>query len=275
MKILVTGAAGLIGRHLIASLDAGPDIWAVSRSPIADAGRAHVITADLTSPHFVDTLPASIDTIVHLAQSSAYRDFPERALDVFAVNVASTARLLDWGRRAGASRFILASAGGAGRDAVSPLAYYLASKRSAELLALGYQSAMQVIVLRFHFVYGAGQRPSMLVPRLIESVRSGTPITLAGTDGIRLTPTHVTDAVNAIHGSMRLDGAHTIDVGGPEVLTLKSMASIIGRKISREPKFERSTGEVPPDLIADLTEMRALLGGPQRRFELGVDDLLA
>jgi len=274
MKILVTGAAGLIGRHLLASLDAHVEVHALSRSAPAERGNARVIEADLTSSSFERLLPGSIDTIVHLAQSSAYRDFPERALDVFAVNVASTARLLEWGRRAGASRFILASAGGAGRDSASPLAYYLATKRSAELLSLGYRSALDVTVLRFHFVYGAGQRSTMLVPRLVESVRKGTPIILAGPEGIRITPTHVSDAAAAIRASMQIDGSHVIDVGGPEVLSLKAIATTIGDKVGRAPVFEIDR-QPAADVIADLTEMRARLGEPQRRFALGVDDLLA
>ena len=56
-------------------------------------------------------LPSHIDGVLHLAQSHAYRDFPAGAVDMFRVNVASTASLLEYARRAGASRFYLASTG--------------------------------------------------------------------------------------------------------------------------------------------------------------------
>jgi len=273
MKILVTGAAGLIGRHLLASIDAMHDVTAVTRRPWSEATRAHVIQADLGSPSFIDRLPASIDTVIHLAQSDAYRDFPARAADIFNVNVASTARLLEWARAAGARRFILASAGGADRAAQSPLTFYLATRRSAELLAAGYQPYFNVVTLRFHFVYGTGQAPTMLMPRLVASIRNGSPIALAGPDGLRLTPTHVSDAVMAITSALRIDGSHVIDVAGPEVLSLKAIASIIGRKIGRDPVFEVN-GQPPSDIIANLELMRRLLGEPRRRFESGVDDLL-
>jgi UDP-glucose 4-epimerase len=274
MNILLTGAGGLIGRHLLMSAQ-GPDrIWALSRSATAQPGTAQAIVADLADPSFVDRLPRSIDTVVHLAQSSAYRDFPDGAVDVFDVNVGSTARLLDWGRRIGIERFVLASAGGAGRATDTPLAYYLASKRSAELLAGGYRSCFDVVTLRFHFVYGRGQRPAMLMPRLIDSVRSGRAISLSGADGIRITPTHVSDAVTAVMGAVRVSGSHAIDVGGPEVLSIRAIASTIGRKLGIPPVFHPDDRPAD-DVIADLSAMRALLGAPGRTLDAGMDDVLA
>ena len=273
MNILLTGAGGLIGRHLLTP-DSPDHIWAVARSPIAQPAKAEVIIADLADPSFIDRLPSSIDTIVHLAQSSAYRDFPAGALDVFAVNVASTARLLDWARRKGVKRFVLASAGGAGRHSATPLAYYLASKRSAELLAEGYCDHFDVVTLRFHFVYGQGQRPTMLMPRLIDSVRNGKAITLAGPDGIRITPTHVSDAARAVVSATRVSGSHVIDVGGPEVLSIKSIAEAIGRKLQRTPRYEVQFDQ-GADVVADLAAMQMRLGAPRRDLASGLDDLLA
>jgi UDP-glucose 4-epimerase len=274
-QVLVTGAAGLIGRELLASAGEATRFVALTRAPIAHPHGTPGIVADLRSPSFVDALPAAIDTVVHLAQSPAYRDFPDGALDVFDVNVASTARLLDWGRRAGIKRFVLASAGGAGNVQNLPLGFYLASRRSAELLASSYHHCFDVVVLRFYFVYGREQRSTMLVPRLIESVKSGTAITLAGADGIRLTPTHVSDAARAVIGALAVTGTHIIDVGGPEVLTLRTLAEVIAGKVGRAPVFERG-GQTSGDLIADTGQMRTLLGAPPRReFHSGVDDLLA
>ena len=49
----------------------------------------------LLEDDFASQLPAAIDVVVHLAQSSQYRGFPDTAPDIFAVNTAATARLLD------------------------------------------------------------------------------------------------------------------------------------------------------------------------------------
>ena len=56
----------------------------------------HLISCDLSSSSDFKKLPKNIDAIIHLAQSRHYRKFPEKALDVFNINISSTAHLLDY-----------------------------------------------------------------------------------------------------------------------------------------------------------------------------------
>ena len=110
--------------------------------------------------------------------------------NIFRVNVESTARLLEYAYESGAKHFVYASSGGiygCGNQAFKEnapvvdsgkLGYYLASKYSSELLAQQYSSLMQVSILRFFFIYGGRQRKSMLLPRLVESIRSKKTINL-------------------------------------------------------------------------------------------------
>ena len=178
------------------TLSASHEVWAVARKPLSPSPHPSItwLQWDLNHPALPPELPAAADVVVHLAQSEHYRDFPAQAMDVFNVNVASTAMLLDWSRRAGVSQFILASSGGVG-GAQRSHSYYLASKQSAESLSAGYAALFQVLVTRFFFVYGSGQKRGMLVPRLIDAVQSGDRIPLDGADGPRLNPVHVDDAV--------------------------------------------------------------------------------
>src|SRR5688572_3473026 len=166
--ILLTGATGLIGSRVAPALARRHAVTAMVRrlSPKADP-RIRWLPSDLGAPFLPDAMPGGADTIVHLAQSAHFRDFPERARDIYEVNVGSTARLLEWGRRTGVKRFIHASSGGLyghgdqrfrEDDAVrvtEPLGFYLASKHSAELLVEAYGSLFTVVILRFFFVYGA------------------------------------------------------------------------------------------------------------------------
>jgi UDP-glucose 4-epimerase len=277
VSVLITGASGFVGRHVVAAMEPTEEVWALAHAAVpADHRGAHWITADLASSAFVTTLPARVDTVVHLAQSAHYRDFPERAADIFAVNAASTALLLDWAQRAGVRRFILASAGGANR--VTPAAgldYYLATKRCAELLTASYRTQFAVTVLRFFFVYGAGQRPTMLMPRLVDAVRDGRPVTLSGEHGLRLNPIHVSDAVRAVVRATEIDATQEFDVAGPEVLTLRAIADIISDKLGRKPQYVADVSGKPDDLIGDIRAMCEQLAAPRVRFEDGVDDLIA
>jgi UDP-glucose 4-epimerase len=275
--VLITGAAGFMGRRLVGELEARQEVWALAHRGVpADRGVAHWAAADLTSPSFASSLPRRVDTVVHLAQSRYYREFPEHAADIFSVNLASTAALLDWSQRAGVRRFVLASTGGAnGVLPSSALSYYVASKRSSELLVQSYAVHFTVTVLRFFFVYGAGQRPSMLIPRLVQSVRERRPITLAGEHGMCLNPIHVDDAVRAIARATELDDSAEFDIAGPEVLTLRAIGDTIGTKLQCTPEYVVIASSHVQDVIGDIAPMSERLVAPRVRFESGVDDVIA
>jgi len=286
---VVTGASGLIGSHLLEALRPNWAISAVSRTPLAPTseGMLQHLPVDLAGVWSPSVLPPKVDAVVHLAQSEHFREFPERASEVFQVNTASTLALLDYAHRAGAKTFVLASSGGIyghgdqefTEDMVTPpqgdLGFYLGTKLCAEVLAENYVRHMNVIVLRFFFVYGPGQRQNMLIPRLIRSVREGTPITLQGPEGIRINPTHVSDAAEAILRAMELSGSHKINVAGPEVLSLRDIGNAIGQRLGREPVFLEQADTVPHHLVGDIRRMAQILTPPVVRFKDGVVDLLS
>src|SRR5437016_4304610 len=114
-KCLMTGGTGLIGTNLRAALLPDWQVFAVSRSAGGDVqSQSHMIpvAADLAGQWDTASFPAQIDAVIHLAQSEHFRDFPEKAVDIFQVNAVSTLRLLDYARQAGARTFVLASSGG-------------------------------------------------------------------------------------------------------------------------------------------------------------------
>lgn len=240
---------------------------------------------DLSSDWSPKALPTSIDVVIHLAQSSHFREFPEQAMDVFGVNVASTARLLDYARTAGARHFILASSGGvygAGDEAFrenSPiphhgqLGYYLGSKLCAEVLAQNYSSLMNVAILRFFFMYGKGQKRQMLVPRLVDNVIAGNPINLQGKDGIKINPIHVSDAAAALEGCLKLEGSHTFNVAGAQTMSMREIAGLIGQAVGREPVFKIDACE-PRHLIADIGALSDSLVVPRVSFAQGIMELI-
>lgn len=271
MKILITGAGGLIGRALVQHLSQAHEVTAVVRSIAAVSdSRVRTITADLSAPE----LPANlqpVDAVVHLAQSPHYREFPERADDIFNVNVGSTARLLDWSRRVGARHFVLASTGNVDSGVRS---FYAASKQCAEQLAQCYGDAFAVLALRFHFVYGPGQRDSMLIPRLIANVRDGKPIQLAGHDGPRFNPTYINDAVEAIAMALERRVAGVVPIAGPQVLSVRQMVETIADQTGVAPVFTVDAAQAPNDLIGDITEMSARLAAPTWSFASGIGEML-
>src|SRR5437870_2140671 len=105
-RILITGATGFIGRHLVERLRAQHELYCIARAiPPAVSDRVFWVKDDLAVGLNEGQLPSRLDAVVHLAQSSRYRDFPEGARDVFAINVRSTFDLLEYARRSGARSF--------------------------------------------------------------------------------------------------------------------------------------------------------------------------
>ncbi len=193
--------------------------------------------------------------------------------------------MLDYAYKAGSSKFVLASSGGvygAGEEAFREnaaisqhreLGFYLATKLCAEVLAQNYASMLDITVLRLFFMYGAGQKRSMLMPRLVDNVRAGNPIGLQGEDGIRINPIHVSDAVAVLERCLELTGSHTFNVGGAEVMSLREIATLMGQAVGKPPVF-RVEQTVPRHLVANIDAMRHHLHVPQLPLARGILDLL-
>ena len=273
MRVLITGGHGLIGGRLIRLLSPSHEVWSLVRRQAKVDGAIEIV-GDLASPALPAGLPDAADVVIHLAQSRHYRALPERADDVFAVNVASTARLLEWARTHGVAQFILASTGAVGQ-ASSAASLYVASRHCAESLAQTYAPHFNVLVARFFFAYGPEQDQSMLIPRLIGNVRSGGPITLSGEQGLRLNPVHVEDAARALEACVRLRAHGTVDVAGCDVVSLRGLAEQIGQLVGQEPRFLIDATSPPQDLIGNPTRMRELCGPHRWSLESGLRDMVA
>jgi nucleoside-diphosphate-sugar epimerase len=274
-RILVTGASGLLGARTAALL----------RSEGAHVVAADRTTLDLSRPLDRAALPDQVDAVVYLAQSRRFREFPDGAEEVFAVNTAAPLALANWARGAGARSFVYASTGGVyapsdeplteASPLADPMAFYPASKRSGELLLAPFADYFSVAVLRYFFIYGPGQGRDMLVPRLVDNVREGRPISLQGEDGLRLNPIHVDDAARAIIAATRLAEGATINVAGPQPLSLRAMSEAIAAAAGREPVFEVAAEAHPASLVADIGPMTRLLGVPERRFQEAIGELVS
>lgn len=287
MRVLVTGASGFVGRELLGELDGNADVVAVSRTR-PDAAVADWVEHDLVEPLDAAALPDAIDAVVHLAQSSQYRDFPDSAREVFGVNVRATLDLLEYARTAGAASFVLASSGGLyGQsrlaredDAVTTevpdptLRFYLNTKRASEALSETYGTLLRRVVLRPFFVYGPGAS-RMLVRTLAEKVVRGERITVVGDPGMRINPVYVGDVARAVHAAISSEAEGVFNVAGGEVVTIRELVERIGAAAGVEPDMVAGRGEAG-ELVGDTTRMREVLGvEPAVPLDEGLRALLA
>lgn len=287
-KLIITGASGLIGSHLIPMLVNDWEIHALSRKePIKTNLPVCYHQIDLTREAVnYSQLPSKIGAVIYLAQSEHFREFPLKAAEIFQVNTVQLLRMLDYAKNAGARTFIFASSGGVygssekgvAEDISIPasgnIGFYLSSKLCSEIIAENYAPFMNIALLRFFFVYGKEQKRSMLIPRLVDNVRNGNPITLQGESGIRINPVHVSDAACAIKKALNLEGCNKINVAGPDILSLREICNIIGDKVGTTPFFKIDTTQEPRNLIGDIENMKKYLCNPIQHFKNAIIDLI-
>lgn len=282
MNLLVTGANGFIGKALLAQLNTQHNIFALVRdaSKCKQLERVNYIEHDLTEKLTTDSLPKEVDAIVHLAQSNQYRSFPEGMQDMTDVNVSGLVDILEYARNANCQHFINFSSGSVystnpneqtEKSFVKPQSAYPLTKLISEQISDLYSEFFTILNLRLFFPYGPGQR-GMLIPNLINAVRSGNPIGIQGdSGGLKLCPIYIDDVVSVCSQCIEDKKAGIMNVGGPETLPLKDIARQIAHTEGLEALFDINSDATAAEFSPTLERMKQLLGDSKMtRFDEGI-----
>ncbi len=157
MKMVMTGAAGSIGRSILPALiDLGHEITCLDVMVPADA-RGTWIRASITDQAALEDAFAGTELVIHLAGLSSEASWEQ----IVAVNINGTQAVLDAAHRSGVTRVLLASSvhaagfvsvadAGASATAVRPDTFYGVSKATGEALGGLYADrfGMRVISAR-------------------------------------------------------------------------------------------------------------------------------
>lgn len=213
-RVLVTGATGFIGRHLLARLRGiGCTVHAATRHPDAelpDGVRRHV--AELADAEAAARVVSAArpDVIVHLGGLVTGTREPDAVLPTLHANLLASVHLLDAAHRSGARLVMTGSVEeNAPGPATSP---YAAAKRAAAEYAGMYHRlwGVRATVLRLSMVYGPGpQEPRRLLPHVIDSALRGRAPRLSS--GVRLVDwVYVDDVVDAVLKAACADAAGAV-----------------------------------------------------------------
>lgn len=194
-KILVTGADGFIGRHLVSLLESrGYDCYCAVRR--GGRNSRYLAVGEIGPGTDWSRLVRGVDVVVHLAgRAHILKEISaDPRAEFMRVNAEGTAALAACAGRAGVRRFIyLSSIGVYGRttssspitedSTLSPHNYYSESKLAGERAASAAAGSMEVTVVRPPLVYGAGVKANFL--RLLQLANSGWPIPLGAVNNRR------------------------------------------------------------------------------------------
>ena len=193
MRVLVTGATGLVGSALCETLaHAGYRVRAAVRSdrPLPQWIDESVVVGDISSATDWNVALKDVDAVIHAAaRVHVLRDSPASAQLYDETNARGTFRLAQSAAQSGVQRFVYLSSIKVNGEATGdrpfspldeprPCDDYGVSKWQAEmnLQYVAARSTLQVVRIRPPLVYGPGVRANVL--RLMRLVDSGWPIPL-------------------------------------------------------------------------------------------------
>lgn len=276
MKVMVTGAAGFIGSHLVERLlqrgdgvvavDSLTDYYDVDQkrsnlSSYEDLKGAEVVIEDVGSPAVLDRVTEA-DVVFHLAGQPGVRLSWDRQFATYVErNIDRTQRLLEAARSSGLPRLVYASSSSVygnqptypvDESAVpDPFSPYGVTKLAAEHMCSLYAQnyGLSTVSLRFFTVYGPRQRPDMAFSKFIRATLAGRPIKVTGDGSAVRDFTYVGDIVSALvaAGSADVAPGRVYNTCGTESVTVNDTIRLIGEVVGAEPVVERGP-TVPGDV---------------------------
>lgn len=296
MKILVTGASGLLGTEICRQLkqEEGLEVWAVdnhSRSntvPPCDK----FLELDLTLGESFSQLPTDFEFIYHYAAINGTKNFYERPNDVMWTNMVTDFNMFEFATMCEKTlkKFVYASSSEVvSDDPQTPV------KENANITINGIHNArwsyrlpkicsenfltnskIPYVIFRYFNVYGTGSKAGHFLADQISKIKSGV-FEVVGPEETR-SFCHVEDAVRAtIHVSRAVE-KDLVNIGNDREITIMEAAQTIARCMGHTDPVWITTPGKPgstPNRRPDISKLKGVLKDYRpRSFEQGVQEII-
>ncbi len=293
--ILVTGAAGFIGAHVVQALQArgarviGLDNYNDYYDPQLKRDRVAALCpdADIRTIDLVDdaALTALFDEVqpmrvIHLAAQAGVRYSLKNPGAYVQSNLVGFGHVLEVCRHRGVRHLVYASSSSVYGDSATPpysedqridqpRSFYAATKAANELMAHSYAHlyGLRATGLRFFTVYGPWGRPDMAPLLFSRAVLSGRPIDVFNHGRMRRDFTHISDIVAGVLGALDAPADATsthrvFNLGNHTPVELEHFIGVIEQAAGRQAEKCYRTLQ-PGDMVetmADVSRAHAAFG---------------
>ena len=308
-RILVTGAAGFIGSHLVehllergdrvAGLDDFNDCYdpAVKRRNLSVAlgnDRFKLYEADICDEAGLREVFEweHSDVVVHLAARAGVRPSLKEPNLYHRVNVIGGQHILDACRDFRPSHLVFASSssvyGGCtevpfkeDNPVHRPISPYAATKRMNELQGHVYSHVygLNVTMLRFFTVYGPRQRPDMAIHMFTKAILDGNPVSMFGDGSTRRDYTYIDDIIDGVIRCVDRPFRYEIfNLGEQHTTSLRELIDLVSKHCGKPARIEQKPSQ-PGDVeitYADIDHAREVLGyNPRFTMDEGIRRFVA
>lgn len=301
-RVLVTGADGFIGSHLVEMLVAsGAQVRALSQynsfnywgwlEDVECKSLIEVVSGDVRDPHFCKHITQGMDIVFHLAALIAI-PYSYVAPDSYVdVNIRGTLNIMQASKENGVKKVIHTSTSevyGTARyvpidekHPLQPQSPYSASKIGADAMAMSFYNAfkMPVVIARPFNTYGPRQSARAVIPTIISQIAAGKKEIKLGD----LSPTrdfnYVEDTCRGFIALAECDEAvgKTVNIGSNFEISVGDTLNLIKQIMGSEVKFLTDDQRIRPEgsevfrLWCDNSLIRELTGfEPNYSIEAGL-----
>lgn len=287
MRVLITGAAGFLGSHLVDRFLAdghavvGIDNFVTGHpdnlAHLTGNASFELIRQDISTFTYV---PGKFDGVLHLASLASpvdYLNLPIETLKVGSIGTLNTLGIA----KANRARFFLASTSEVYGDPavhpqvesywgnvnpVGPRSCYDESKRFAEAVTMAYhrEHGLDTRIVRIFNTYGPRMQPhdGRVVTNFIVQALTGEPITVYG-DGMQTRSfCYVDDEIEGIYRLFMSGDPTPTNIGNPGEFTMRQLADLVIELTgSQSPIVQRPLpADDPKQRQPDITKARRQLG---------------
>jgi UDP-glucose 4-epimerase len=293
-RIVVTGAAGLVGSHLAAELATDNDVLAVddlskgSRDRVPDT--VDFLEGDMTDAADVSAaITDDVDIVFHFAAYTDTNYDDDRQL--FEENGAMTYNVLERMQEVGVDKLAFTSSSTVYGEApmptpedyapLEPISIYGSSKMADEAIISTYAHSygIQAWVYRFANIVGPNQRGNVIPDFIEKLLETPDTLTILGNGRQEKSYMHVEDCIDAMthvveHADQDLN---TYNLGTRTTTSVNRIADIVADELDCDPDYEYTggdrgwTGDVPKMRLS-IEKLSALGWEPPRSSDESVEN---